>query len=113
MAYRGQWDERTGTTTWRPSGGSSPPSQNANVVGRSIIEDSIQMLLKDGNAADRRSLTTRREWHETLAWIMSDDRTIAFSFECICDVLGIEPGGLRRRVVARLRGADPSLLPVD
>ena len=61
-----------------------------------IIEDAVVCLegAKSGNAK------TRMAAIETLRWVRSTDTSYAFSFESICDVLGLEVDGMRRKMLA-------------
>ncbi len=66
-----------------------------------LLEDCLRTLL--GKAGGERG-----EWLERdLAWITSEDRSDVFTFENVCDALGIDAGYLRARVLAaRARLAD-------
>ena len=44
---------------------------------------------------------TPRQRAELRAWFESPDRSYVFSFESICDALGLDPGYVRRRALAR------------
>jgi len=57
-----------------------------------VLEDAIVCFRKNAFARDRRG---QRLFRETREWMMSQDRQ-AFSFEYVCDVLGIEPQAVRR-----------------
>jgi hypothetical protein len=71
-----------------------------------IIEDAVEMYRKNAGVRD--------PLHEKLfldaeEWIETHDSTWIFSFETICDVLGLEPDALRRGLRAikrRARGED-------
>lgn len=39
---------------------------------------------------------------EEVGWLLSTDRTDLFAFETVCDVLGIDPSYLRRRLLPGL-----------
>jgi hypothetical protein len=58
-----------------------------------VLEDAVDVYRKKCTARDRRS---RELFEEAEAWIESTDRTWLFSFENICDVLGIDADYLRR-----------------
>ena len=60
-----------------------------------ILEDAIQIYCMEG--AGRRSLQLRREAGR---WLNSDDRSWCFSFERICEALGLDPDCIRRRLRA-------------
>ena len=56
-----------------------------------ILEDAIQIYCMEGSG--RRNLQLRREAGR---WLSSDDRSWCFSFERICEALGLEPDCIRR-----------------
>ncbi|HLK11614.1 MAG TPA: hypothetical protein VKW76_09550 [Candidatus Binatia bacterium] len=58
-----------------------------------VLEDAIDVYRKRCTAHDRRG---RELFEEAEAWIESTDRRWLFSFENICDVLGIDADYLRR-----------------
>jgi hypothetical protein len=62
-----------------------------------ILEDAIDVFRKHADARDRKRQTM---FADAAAWIESGDKTWIFSFENICDVLGIDidylRAGLRR-----------------
>jgi len=60
-----------------------------------VLEDAIRTLL----LAKRTAIPRNRLLRE-LAWLESTSQTEPFAFESICDVLGIDPGYLRGRLVA-------------
>ena len=60
-----------------------------------ILEDAIQIYCMEG--AGRRNLQLRREAGR---WLNSDDRSWCFSFERICEALGLDPDCIRRGVGA-------------
>jgi hypothetical protein len=62
-----------------------------------ILEDAVVCFQKNLYA---RTAKKRTEFEEAEAWILSDNDTALFSFESICATLGIEPGYLRRGLVA-------------
>jgi len=50
--------------------------------------------------APRRTRSNRRRiWAHDRAWLISNDRSYAFSFASICDALGLEAGYVRRLVL--------------
>lgn len=65
-----------------------------------VLEDAIRNLL----LARRSALSTRRA-REEVAWFESSDRSDPFTFESVCDALGIDPDWLRGRL---LGGALPA-----
>ncbi len=58
-----------------------------------VLEDAVNCFLKYRFATDRRS---RRFFREADEWVMSEDMEWPFSFERICDALGLDPSYLRR-----------------
>ena len=56
-----------------------------------ILEDAIQIYCMEGSG--RRNLQLRREAGR---WLSSDDRSWCFSFERICEALGLDPDCIRR-----------------
>jgi hypothetical protein len=64
-----------------------------------VLEDCVRGLLA---SPGRRSSALRRD----LAWIESRDRRGPFAFEHLCEVLHIDAGRLRRRVLSALGETD-------
>ena len=62
-----------------------------------VLEDGIRTFLKYAQARHGRGLNLQRE---AFAWLTTTDRREVFSFENICETLGIDPGRLRDRVLA-------------
>lgn len=58
-----------------------------------ILEDAVDVYRKQAGAADRKR---RQLFEDADAWIESADKSWIFSYENICDVLGIDAGYLRR-----------------
>jgi hypothetical protein len=59
-----------------------------------VLQDAILCVVGQGHPQrDRLRLAD-----EALYWVSLRDTTWAFSFESICDALGIDPDGLRRRL---------------
>ena len=58
-----------------------------------VLEDAVDVYRKLAGARDARR---QQLFHDAEEWIESDDRTWIFSFQNICDVLGIEAEYLRR-----------------
>ena len=72
-----------------------------------VLEDAGRCIFKGCTAADWRA---RALYKETRDWFASTEQARLFDFETVCNVLGIEPDWLRRRVFAqceRLRAAAP------
>jgi hypothetical protein len=57
-----------------------------------VLEDAIGIFLRHRRAASARDC---RLFAETAQWIASDDDESPFSFLGVCEVLGLEPVGLR------------------
>jgi hypothetical protein len=66
------------------------------VLASAILEQSIRDLRTFRNA---RRARMRRIHADAHAWICSEDRSYAFSFVNICEVLGICPESLRERLI--------------
>jgi hypothetical protein len=61
-----------------------------------ILEDAIHCFQDNLRARDPK----RRALHlEAERWILSEDRTWIFSFENVCEMLGLEPGYLRSGLI--------------
>ncbi len=56
-----------------------------------VLHDAIQIYCMEGSG--RRNLQLRREAGR---WLNSDDRSWCFSFERICEALGLDPDCIRR-----------------
>ena len=63
-----------------------------------VLEDAVRCFLNHYGAADRKQ---RMLYEEARAWLLSTEHTGLYAFENVCDVLGIEPGYLRRQLLAR------------
>ena len=63
-----------------------------------VLEDGITSYLTHARARTRRG---REAFAEANDWVSSLDRRRLFAFETICDVLGIDPGSLRRALSER------------
>jgi hypothetical protein len=60
-----------------------------------VLEDAIRCLMGQGYPGHSRGLLAAR----ARAWVAARDHRWPFSFECICDALGIEPSALRRHLL--------------
>ena len=60
-----------------------------------VLEDAIRTLL-----LAKRTAVPRKRLLRELAWLESTSQAEPFAFESICDVLGIDPGYLRGRLVS-------------
>lgn len=70
-----------------------------------VLEDAVDVYRKQVGATDHRR---RQMFVDAETWIEDTDRTWIFSFENICDVLGIDAGYLRSglRTYKRQAGGD-------
>ena len=59
-----------------------------------VLEDAIRTLL-----LARRTAVPRKRLLRELAWVESTSQAEPFAFETICDVLELDPGYLRQRLV--------------
>jgi hypothetical protein len=87
----------------------SPISANAVrgevALMRAVLEDAIECFQKQARKSGRRAQRLTREAEE---WLFKDDQQWPFSFLNICNVLGIDPGYIRRGL-KQLRKEQPSL----
>ena len=60
-----------------------------------VLEDAIRCLMGQGYPGHSRGLLAAR----ARAWVAARDPRWPFSFECICDALGMESSALRRRLL--------------
>lgn len=65
-----------------------------------ILRDAVELFFK---ATDPTSRIPARHRREVLAWFSSRDRRWIFSFERICDALGLDSSYLRRGLSDRAR----------
>ena len=75
-----------------------------------ILEDAVDVYRKQAGARDRKP---RQLFEDAESWIESGDTSWIFSYENICDVLGIHAGYLRtglRRWKAQVGGARGTLV---
>jgi hypothetical protein len=68
-----------------------------------ILADAISCLQKYGSIRNHRG---RRVVHEAELWLMSTDRKWPFSFENICDVLGIDSEYVRTGLRQEVKSTD-------
>jgi hypothetical protein len=61
-----------------------------------VLEDGIRTLLKNARATHGRGFNLRRE---ALGWLTTAERADVFTFENICETLGIDAARLRERVL--------------
>jgi hypothetical protein len=67
-----------------------------------ILEDAVDVYRKQAGARDRKR---RQLFEDAEAWIESSERTWIFSYENICDMLGIDAEYLRKGLRAWKRKA--------
>ena len=58
-----------------------------------LLEDAVQSYRKFAGARDREG---RERSHEAKDWIFSQDRAWIFSFNNVCELLGLDPDYVRR-----------------
>jgi hypothetical protein len=69
-----------------------------------ILEDAVNVYLKHAAAREQHN---RRLFDEAEEWIEAHEPTYIFSFENICDLLGTDPGYVRRGLrAAKARARD-------
>jgi|GEM_PF-7049060 len=71
-----------------------PPEPELKLMAM-ILEDAITCYLRYGNA---KSEAARREYRSAARWLFSRDRDWIFSFENICQHLGVDPDFARQRI---------------
>jgi hypothetical protein len=57
-----------------------------------VLRDAVDCIEKHRRAADRQC---HRRFREEAKWFLSEDTAWPFSFECICDALGLDPSAVR------------------
>ena len=68
-----------------------------------ILEDAVSCLSADQR---RCNLKQRKQYEEAKAWITADEESEwIFSFKNICEVLGMNPGYLRRGLIRPVTGS--------
>ena len=79
-----------------PVGASDPPlaSGGERRLMLAVLEDALRTLL-----GARLGRTNPASMRRELAWLMSPDRSHPFTFERVCDALGIDAHWLRRRTL--------------
>lgn len=99
-----QYADRT-----RPGAGARSPERR---LMSAVLEDAVHVYRTHAAA---RSGRQHDLFAEAEAWIESDDRSYLFSFESVCDHLGLDAGYLRRGLrahKARTRGDEGPALDV-
>jgi hypothetical protein len=75
---------------------------------RAMLQDAVLCLLGEAAPANDRV----RLADEARCWIRSRSRAWVFSFECVCEALGIDPDYARRELLRmaaqRVQGGDPT-----
>jgi len=80
------------------------PEQFSGVSGKrtpehklalAVLEETFQIFMRHHDAVSRHG---RRLFQEASEWFKSKDRSWPYSFENICDFLGLEPEYLRRGI---------------
>jgi len=62
-----------------------------------VLQDALECLA--GRASDTRGLSTRRSAQEAADWIADLNEREAFSFNSICDVLGLDAAAVREALI--------------
>ncbi len=84
------------------------PARPSRLLMQAVLEDSIRTFLHQTPA---RTTRARRIWQEEFTWLTARDRGHPFTFENVCDALGIEPRTLRARVLAAAAELAGSVTP--
>jgi hypothetical protein len=79
-------------TQWYADAGRAAAMQPEKRLMFAVLSDAVEIVMT-GRATT--NVRRRMLFHETLAWIRSDDREWPFSFVNLCDALGFDPGRLR------------------
>lgn len=74
--------------------GDEPPPEMRLV--RAVFDDGIRAATRRPESGRRRQL---RLYLEARAWVEDDDRAWPFAFANVCDLLGLDPDAVRRRVL--------------
>lgn len=69
----------------------------------------IDAIIRYQNGCRGGSRQVYRQYLEAKAWIESRDTSSLFAFESVCDVLGLEPDAIRRRLSVLRRSGDQAL----
>jgi len=90
----------TSTVASITAGGYEPPSvatrSGEHRLMLAILEDAVSIHVKSWSGG----FVTRRDVREAREWLASNDRSLPFGFEFICDVLGLDPSYIRRGIRA-------------
>jgi hypothetical protein len=101
LAYRRRAGDEGDWTAYQAVFRRAEPAHPERQLLRAVLKDGIQTFLQNVKATGRRSFSLHLQQREALAWIVSEERSGVFTFECICEMLGIEAGRLRAKVLAR------------
>lgn len=71
---------------------------------RAILEDAIYDYRKYANSHD---LSGRRRFREVESWLMGENEDWIFSFQSVCEHLGLDPNYVRRGLLEQKSGAKP------
>lgn len=67
-----------------------------------VLSDAIECYWKYQNSKKRSAI---RLYHDAKNWLFADNETIPFSFRNVCETLQLDPGYIRRGVLAAGRAA--------
>lgn len=83
-----------------------PPEQRLMIA---VLRDAIDCLERYRCATDTRG---RRLFKEATRWFLADETDWPYSFECICEVLGLDANAVRQRLrVAPEQRTSPRAAP--
>lgn len=77
-----------------------PARTRSHDLALAVLQQSIDDLRRFHDARDARS---RRMYREVQTWIRTNDRTHVFSFDSICDALGLSITAMRAQLLGRSR----------
>ena len=64
-------------------------------VMRAVVDDCLGSSYRE----DGQALPSGRSYAEAVAYVTSTDRKWPFSFENVCDVIGLDPNSVRQRLL--------------
>jgi hypothetical protein len=73
-----------------------PPANSERRLLWAVLLDAVHCYRH--NRPSSASVSMRRAWHRECRWFQSNDRSSPFTFESICDALGLDPDYVRRLV---------------
>jgi hypothetical protein len=94
---------------WYADAGRGAAMQPEKRLMFAVLSDAVDIVMTPRGTTNIRR---RMLFHETAAWIRSDDREWPYSFVNLCDALGFDPGRLRAGL-ARFGDELPQLPDVD